>query len=375
MHKLLLMLLPLIVGIVFYFRFFFKRILKTFGVDTSKRKIKIITWLLAICFGFLAVDMFHISAIIVLHIFVIDAIFTLINLIVKKSAKNRYENGCHIWKKLYGLGMFPIVFTAVLLVIGYINMHNIVRTDYTVYTEKDVGDGYRVVLIGDVHYGVSINDDELKETCDEISKLNADMLILCGDIVDNNTSREQMESVFEIFGKTKTKHGVFYVYGNHDRPYRHGGTFSAKELEEAIKQSGITILQDDVVNIDDKLTLVGREDRGYIVGETGRKSIDELLEGVDSKRYILTLDHQPMEYAENGRAGSDLVLSGHTHGGQIWPANYFFELLNLNDGVYGHIQIDEDTDAIVTSGFAGWSYPIKTASPAEYVVIDIKGKE
>ena len=375
MHKLILMILPLIVGMVFYFKFFFKRIAKAFGIDTQKRSVKIIMWAIAVCFGFLAVDMFHISAIIVLHMFVLDAFFTLINFAVKKSLKKQYENGCLIWKKLYGFGIFPIIITVLLLVIGYINMHNIVRTDYTIYTEKDVGDGYRVVLIGDVHYGVSVNDGELTETCNEISSLDADVLILCGDIVDNNTTRDEMEAVFKIFSKTKTKHGVFYVYGNHDRPYRHGGAFSAEELEEAIQKSGIKILQDDVINIDDKLTLVGREDRGYIVGETGRKSIDELLEGVDKKRYILTLDHQPMEYAENGRAGSDLLLSGHTHGGQIWPANYFFKLLNLNDGIYGHIQIDEDSDAIVTSGLAGWSYPIKTASPAEYVVIDIKGKE
>jgi len=370
-HKMLLLLLPIVVGMVFYFKFFFNRIAKTFSFDTSKKAVKLTVWILAICFGVLSIDMFHITAIVILHIFVLDALFVLINFLVKKLIKK----DCTLWKKIYGCGALPLLITAVFLIVGYCNMHNIVRTDYTVYTEKDVGDGYRVVLIADVHYGVSIDDDKLKETSDEIGTLNADMVILCGDIVDNNTTHEEMKSVFEILGSTKSRHGVFYVYGNHDRPYRDGGTFSAKELEEAIKQSGIRILQDDVISIDENLTLVGREDRGYIVGETGRKSIDQLLSGVDRSQYILTLDHQPMEYAENGKAGSDLVLSGHTHGGQIWPANYAFEIFNINDGIYGHIEIDEDTDAIVTSGLAGWSYPIKTASPAEYVVIDIKGEE
>ena len=87
------------------------------------------------------------------------------------------------------------------------------------------------------------------------------------------------------------------------------------------------------------------------------------------------MDPPPKEHVQSGRVGTDLLLSGHTHGGQIWPAQYLFAIAKFDDAVYGYTQIDENTQAIVTSGLAGWGYPVKTASPAEYVIIDIKKKD
>jgi predicted MPP superfamily phosphohydrolase len=115
---------------------------------------------------------------------------------------------------------------------------------------------------------------------------------------------------------------------------------------------------------------VGREDRSV----SKRKPLQALMETVDHDSFVLTLDHQPCEYKENGKYGSDLVLSGHTHGGQLFPINYLQMLIPFNDGVYGRYQIDADTQAIVTAGFATWNYPSKTAAAAEYVIIDIRSK-
>ena len=100
--------------------------------------------------------------------------------------------------------------------------------------------------------------------------------------------------------------------------------------------------------------------------------IDKLLENAPDGRFILTLDHQPRDYDHIAASKTDLVLSGHTHGGQIWPIGQVQELFNMNDEVYGHGFYDGDTQFIVTSGFAGWKYPIKTAAKAEYVVVDIE---
>ena len=88
----------------------------------------------------------------------------------------------------------------------------------------------------------------------------------------------------------------------------------------------------------------------------------------------MVLDQQPNQYAENVAAGTDLVLSGHTHGGQIFPLDLVMEIIPFNDGIYGYYELSEQTGAIVTSGFAGWEFPIKTAAPAEYVVIDLLPK-
>ena len=78
------------------------------------------------------------------------------------------------------------------------------------------------------------------------------------------------------------------------------------------------------------------------------------------------------EYKENAKAGTDLLLSGHTHGGQIWPTNYINAYISSNEAVYGETRIDSNSSAIVSSGLAGWGFPIKTAGKSEYVIIDIK---
>ena len=371
MWQVYLMMLPFGVGIAFYFRAFFRRGAKSFGIDTTKKVMKIAAWCFGAVVGVLSLNMFSFTTIAILHLLALDALFRLVNYIVKKSFRKRYTEGMVIWKKAYGSGIIPVMICLSLFIFGYYNIHNVVRTDYTVYTNKEIGDGYRVVMIADIHYGVSIDASELRAKCDEISKLNADIIVLGGDIVDNDTGKDQMLEVFDILGSIESKYGVFYVYGNHDRLYGQRGAFTAEELRLEIESNGIKILQDDVVDIDGNLTLVGREDRGY-VGEGNRKSIDTLLADVEKERFILTVDHQPNEYKENGKAGTDLLLSGHTHGGQFWPLNIVFEIFGINDAVYGKVQIDSDSVAIVTSGVAGWSFPVKTASPAEYVVIDVK---
>lgn len=147
--------------------------------------------------------------------------------------------------------------------------------------------------------------------------------------------------------------------------------FTAEELERTIELNNITILQDDVVRINGDLVLIGREDAGMGRRNGGRLSVEELLADVNSDAFLLMLDHQPNQYKENAEAGIDLILSGHTHAGQFFPLNWVYEVIKLDDAVYGHYEI-EKMQAIVTSGFADWNYPVKTAGPAEYIVVDIK---
>ena len=98
--------------------------------------------------------------------------------------------------------------------------------------------------------------------------------------------------------------------------------------------------------------------------------MSELMKGLDKSKYTIVIDHQPNAYDEEADSGADLVLSGHTHGGHIFPAGQIGLLIGANDRVYG-TEKRENTNFVVTSGISGWAIPFKTFTISEYVVIDI----
>ena len=368
MWPLFLVLAVVAAAIGLYYYFFLKRALKAFGVDPNRRWLKWVLTLPAAALGFASVNVFSFVAVFLLHLLLASALMQLIHFLSKKLAKDHTKKAFRIWHRVCLSGALPLVLVAAFLLYGHWNLHHVVRTDYTVYTEKAIREeGYRVALVADVHFGVSLSEAELQETCDQIAAAQPDILILCGDIVDDSTSPEGVEQVFRALGGIPAPLGVFYTYGNHDR------SAPVPNLAHTIRGCGITVLQDDVLPLNDDLWLVGREDKSR-ERRGSRASIDALLTQTDPADFILTLDHQPNQYAENGAAGTDLLLSGHTHGGQLWPLKQVQELIPFNDAVYGHTKIDADTAAIVTSGLAGWRYPVKTAAPAEYVMIHILPK-
>ena len=358
------------IPIAVYFFFFIKRAIGYFFPDLKKQISLSVSAVSAVAIGLTSTDIFGFPAVFVLHVIFFSLICRFINFILK-MIKNGAASRAKIWQMLYKSGALALAFTLAFSLYGYINLHNVVATEYKIATEKDIrAEGYRVILIADVHYGVSVDDETLARICDEIESLSPDMVLLCGDIVDNNTTTEEMKFMFSEFGSIKSEFGTFYVHGNHDKPFGFAGfesEFSEDLLTSTIKNSNITILTDDIIEIGGDMLLVGRND----ASERGRMDIEKLLEGANGEKFILTLDHQPRDYENIAASKTDLVLSGHTHAGQIWPVGQIQEIFNMNDEVYGHGFIDGDTQFIVTSGFAGWKYPIKTAASAEYAVIDI----
>ncbi len=353
----------LVEGIYLYI--FISRILKVFIKD-NLLLVRCIAIVASVLIVYFALNIFGITANVVIHLIVISLIVDIVYLIIKKVKGIDPESR---GEKIYRLGIIPMALVAVIMIYGKINMHHIVETDYSIITSKDMED-LKVALIADIHYPVSSDGDKIRKTVERIEENEPDILILCGDIVDERSGLEEVQEVFSILGETKTKYGIYYVYGNHDRgDYAQEPDFDHAQLEKAILDSGITILTDSHVEIRDDVTLLGRQDRSY-----PRKKIDELLSGIDTNDFILLADHQPVEFESNKDAGIDLQVSGHTHGGQMWPTGYLITMFGGNDLRYGYKKID-GFQAIVTSGFAGWGYDIKTGGPAEYVIIDIKSQE
>ena len=99
--------------------------------------------------------------------------------------------------------------------------------------------------------------------------------------------------------------------------------------------------------------------------------MEDLLHNLDKGKYMIVLDHQPADFVNQAKSGVDLVLSGHTHGGQLLPFNQVGKWIKANDLIYGH-EKRKNTDFIVTSGISAWAIKFKTGTKSEFVIIDVK---
>lgn len=262
-------------------------------------------------------------------------------------------------------GLCALLLTAVYLTVGWFNAHRVSETDYALRTDKTV-EPLRLALIADSHLGVTLDGEGFARELEKIQSLRPDLVVIAGDFVDDDSGGADLTRACEALAALETRCGVYYVYGNHDRGYFDSRDFSASQLRRALEGAGVTILEDACVPIGEGYTLIGRRDRS----DAGRAPMRELTAGLDAKRYWIVLDHQPNDYAAEAASGADLVLSGHTHGGHMFPAGQLGLLMHANDFNYG-LTARGDTSFIVTSGISGWAIPFKTGTRSEFVVIDI----
>ena len=252
---------------------------------------------------------------------------------------------------------------------GFWNMRHIVQTEYEIDVEKDVPEtGIRIAAFSDLHLGLNMDAEKLAEYCAEIEAEQPDMLLLAGDIFDESTERAEMERAAEILGGVKSTYGTFFVFGNHDpNLYRPRPAYTAEELRETLEKNGVTVLEDEIRELGDSVLLIGRKD-----ASTGgnREEIGDLVSGRDPEKLWILMDHQPRGLDENAEAGIDIQISGHTHAGQMWPTGPVMEWAGVNEMNYG-LRYMGDTAVIVSSGIAGWGYPMKTGGPCEYLIIEV----
>ncbi len=339
-----------------------------FGKNLTKRKRIMIT---AGVTGILILSAGYVNGlwfVIFMYMVVFLLVFDFFALIVKKFRKNKTFP---YWGKAVYRSGIPALLAAVLMVgYGYYNMHHIVKTEYTVLTDKEIREeGYTIVFFSDLHYGTTLNSVQLKRAADSIESENPDIVILGGDIVDERTSLAQMQEAFEIMGNIRTRYGIYYVYGNHDKnAYVQRPNYTAEQLADTIEQAGIHILEDETYEINNEILLIGRADRGHAAGM--RKSVFQLVEGADAAKEWILIDHQPVEYVGVMESGCGMILSGHTHAGQVWPLGFLAEIFHTDEMTYGYRKEGSLTE-VVSSGIAGWGYPVRTQKHSEYVVIHL----
>lgn len=307
-----------------------------------------------------------------------------IRLVVKKSKKlpAAYVRS----KRVFVIaGTACILTIATVSIYGAINARIIHTTRYEVTIEKDVEklNNLKIALVADLHMGYNIGTPHIEKMVEKINKENPDLVVIAGDIFDNEyEALDNPKTITNTLKKLKSKYGVYAVYGNHDIKEKilAGFTFSKKgekkesdiRMDQLLEDANITLLRDDGVLIDDSFYLYGRPDyRRPGRGITVRKTPEEITENMDKTKPIIVLDHEPSELQELADAGVDLDLSGHTHDGQLFPANITTALMWENS--YGYLK-KGNMHNIVTSGVGLFGPNMRVGTIAEVVIVDINFK-
>jgi uncharacterized protein len=267
--------------------------------------------------------------------------------------------------KLY-VSVIVVSIVALILFVGFINA-NIIRIkklelviNKYAYNLKEIN----IAVASDIHLGTIISSKHLEKIVNEMNNLKADIVLLPGDVVDEDITPVIKNNLGEILRKIKSKYGVYAVTGNHE--YIGGVDRAYKYLTE----HGIIILRDEYVKIDDSLYIAGREDRA-INQFTGkkRKPLSDILNGTDKNLPVILMDHQPSKLDEAAQCGIDLQLSGHTHHGQLLPLNYITK--KVYELSWGYKK-KGNTHYYVSCGVGTWGPPVRLGNRPEIVNIKLK---
>jgi len=280
--------------------------------------------------------------------------------------------GYAIWRlkgiKFKGNHQLSVIFilAAALLCYGYFEAKDIKTIKIEIPTDKlplDT-DKIRIVQISDLHIGKTFKSDTLIKTMEIARTAKPDLIVMTGDIVDTNMIWHKY--LARIFASVETPLGKFMVTGNHE----HYAGF--EQSVSFMKRAGYKVLHSEWYDLG-PIVVAGVDDPGRTAVSKQNNGFDLLssLRGDLRNKFILFLKHRPHVHKDNIGL-FDLQLSGHTHGGQIWPLGY---LVNSIHGVKQGLSVYEGSSLYISNGTSHWGPPIRFLTPPEVTVIDIVRKK
>jgi len=251
-----------------------------------------------------------------------------------------------------------------LLGAGHINARipRIQTLDLSIPKKAEGIETLNIVAASDIHLGSIIGKRRLDSLVAKINALNPDLVLLPGDIMDEDIAPVIKENVGDTLRNLKSRWGVFAVTGNHEYI---GGV---EEACDYLSDHGVIVLRDQVVKVNESFYLVGREDRSIRRQGKNRKRLQELMAGADQTCPVILMDHQPFQLEEGETNGVDLQISGHTHHGQLWPLNLITE--RVYELSWGYKK-KNSTHVYVSCGFGSWGPPVRIGNRPEIVNLKI----
>lgn len=253
--------------------------------------------------------------------------------------------------------------TGIVVLAGHINALNprVKRIDIHINKKAGQMKALHIAAASDIHMGTLVGPRRTAKLVRMLNECNADMILLAGDIVDEDLAPVIHNDLGRSLVKLKAPLGIFAITGNHE--YIGGADSAVKYLND----HGIHMLRDTSILINNSFYLAGRNDRdSKRFSRKERKGLDNVLEGVDLSLPVIMMDHQPFNLQQVADAGVDFQLSGHTHHGQLWPFGYITNAIYELSWGY---KKKENTHFYVSSGYGGWGPPVRTGNRPE--ILDI----
>ena len=278
---------------------------------------------------------------------------------------------------------FSLILGIVVTIYGLVHAQYPKTVSYDIAIEKQTKSvkELKVVLIADLHLSVNSDIKLTERMVEKVNAENPDLIIVAGDIFTSNyEGLRNPEKYAAALSQMKAKYGVYAVGGNHDVEENLFSGFAISPVSEAFRTPemdkffddvGFTMLYDECIDIaDGEICLVGRVD-GEKAGDgtDNRMSAEDLLKGIDRSKPVIVIEHEPEEYKELAEAGADIVMSGHTHRGQIFPGNLIVPFFNENG--YGVKKL-YGINTVVTAGVGYYGPPIRVGTDSEVTVINLK---
>jgi len=257
-----------------------------------------------------------------------------------------------------------VLFSFILVTYGYFDAREIRIKKLEIVTGNHLPNNgkIRVVQISDVHVGIVIKEKRLQALADKIKEAQPDILVSTGDLLDGELNN--VLPLAELLAQIKPQFGKYAVTGNHE--YYAG-------IDKSLaftRQAGFEILRDEVKEVAG-INIVGIDDvtgrRPTVIRENPLST--KTMPAASNDKFVLLLKHQPFV---NPADNFNLQLSGHTHGGQLFPFGLLTGLFFENN--YGYFELEKNKLLYVSRGVGTWGPPVRVFAPPEITVIDLIGR-